>query len=330
MTNTMNYVKIDGFGAPDVLKLATGPRPDAAEGEVLIRVTAAGVNRPDVIQRLGNYPPPPGASDIPGLEVAGEVAALGKGVTEFAVGDRVCALVSGGGYAQYVAVPVPQVLPTPKGFDDVTAAAISETYFTVWTNVFQLGALKEGETLLVHGGASGIGTTAIQLAHALGARVITTVRSAEKADACRAIGAETAIDYTTENFADRVLEVTEARGADVILDMRGGDFFPENLRALAQNGRMVSIASLAGREVRLDISLMMRKRATITGSTLRGRPVKDKGAIAKELHQRVWPLFEQGKIKPQIAQTFPMADAAEAHRRLECNDVVGKIVLICE
>ncbi|QIE47824.1 NAD(P)H-quinone oxidoreductase (plasmid) [Pseudohalocynthiibacter aestuariivivens] len=326
----MNYVKIDGFGAPDVLKLTTGPRPEAAEGEVLIRVTAAGVNRPDVIQRLGNYPPPPGASDIPGLEVAGEVAALGKGVTDFAVGDRVCALVTGGGYAEYVAAPVPQVLPIPKGFDDVTAAAIAETYFTVWTNVFQLGALKEGETLLVHGGASGIGTTAIQLAHALGAHVIATVRSAEKADACRAIGAETAIDYTSENFADRVLEVTDNRGADVILDMRGGDFFPENLRALAQNGRMVSIASLAGREVRLDISLMMRKRATITGSTLRGRPVKDKGAIAQELHQYVWPLFEQGRIKPQIAQTLPLADAAAAHRRLEGNDVVGKIVLICE
>lgn len=326
----MRYVKINGFGDPEVLKLAEGPRPAPAEGEVLIRVKAAGVNRPDVVQRRGAYPPPPGVTDIPGLEVAGEIAEVGRGVSGFSEGDRVCALVAGGGYAEYVAAPAPQVLPIPQGLDVVTAAAIPETYFTVWTNVFQLGGLKAGEVLLTHGGASGIGTTAIQLAATLGARVFATVRSDEKAEACREIGAEEAINYTTENFADRVLALTDGAGADVILDMRGGDFFPENLRAVAQNGRMVSIASLAGREVKLDIPTMMRKRLTITGSTLRARPVAEKGAIAEELRTHVWPLFEAGKISPRVSKTLSLKEATEAHRLLEGNEVVGKVVLLTE
>lgn len=330
MSDTMRYVKINGFGDPEVLKLAEGPRPAPAEGEVLIRVKAAGVNRPDVVQRRGAYPPPPGVTDIPGLEVAGEIAEVGRGVSGFSEGDRVCALVAGGGYAEYVAAPAPQVLPIPQGLDVVTAAAIPETYFTVWTNVFQLGGLKAGEVLLTHGGASGIGTTAIQLAATLGARVFATVRSDEKAEACREIGAEEAINYTTENFADRVLALTDGAGADVILDMRGGDFFPENLRAVAQNGRMVSIASLAGREVKLDIPTMMRKRLTITGSTLRPRPVAEKGAIAEELRTHVWPLFEAGKISPRVSKTLSLKEATEAHRLLEGNEVVGKVVLLTE
>lgn len=330
MSDTMRYVKIAGFGDPEVLKPAEGPRPVAAEGEVLIRVKAAGVNRPDVVQRRGAYPPPPGVTDIPGLEVAGEIAKVGPGVSGLSVGDRVCALVAGGGYAEYVAAPAPQVLPIPGGLDDAAAAAIPETYFTVWTNVFQLGGFKADETILVHGGASGIGTTAIQLAAALGGRVFATVRSDEKAAACREFGAEEAINYTTDNFADRVLDLTDGAGADVILDMRGGEFFPENLRAAAQGGRMISIASLAGREVTLDIPTMMRKRVIITGSTLRARPVPEKGAIAKELRTHVWPLFEAGKIRPRVAQILDLHDAADAHRLLESNSVVGKIVLLCE
>ena len=329
MSQTMRHITIDGFGGPEVLKPVTGPRPVPAPGEVLLRVHAAGVNRPDLVQRRGAYPPPPGITDIPGLEVAGTVVALGDGVTQVAEGDRVCALVAGGGYADYVAVPAGQVLPLPDGLDMVQAAALPETFFTVWANVFQLGALQPGETLLVHGGASGIGTTAIQLAAALGARVFATVRSADKAEACIKLGAEAAIDYTHEAFADRILALTQDRGVDVILDMRGGDFFPENLRALAYRGRMVSIASLAGREVTLDIALMMRKRATITGSTLRARPVTEKAAIASDLKSRVWPLFETGGVRPQIARVLPLEEASEAHALLETNTVVGKIVLDC-
>ncbi|EAQ02101.1 quinone oxidoreductase [Pseudooceanicola batsensis HTCC2597] len=329
MPETMRHITIDGFGGPEVLKPVTAPRPVPAAGEVLIRVHAAGVNRPDVVQRRGAYPPPPGVTEIPGLEVAGTIEALGEGMTHLSPGEAVCALVAGGGYAEYVAVPAGQVLPLPEGFDMVQAAALPETFFTVWANVFELGGLKRGESLLVHGGSSGIGTTAIQLAVALGARVFATARSPEKVEACRALGAQVAIDYTQENFADRLLEVTEGAGIDVILDMRGGDFFPENLRALAYRGRMVSIASLAGREVTLDIALMMRKRAMITGSTLRGRPVAEKAAIARELLDQVWPLFATSPMRPQIAEVFPLARAAEAHERLETNTVVGKIVLDC-
>ncbi|WP_226582222.1 NAD(P)H-quinone oxidoreductase [Acuticoccus sediminis] len=324
---TMQCVRAEPFGGPEVLKVLEAPRPEPGEGEVLIRVEAAGVNRPDIVQRLGNYPPPPGVTDILGLEVAGEVVAIGAAVDGFAVGDRVCALVAGGGYAQYVAAPAVQVLPIPGGLSAVEAAAIPETYFTVWANVFLLGRLAAGETLLVHGGASGIGTTAIALAAAMGARVLATVRDERKAALCRSLGAEVAIDYTTENFADRVLETTGGKGVDVVLDMRGGPFFPENLRCLAYRGRMVSIASLAGRVAELDISLMMRKQATITGSTLRARPVAEKGAIAAALREHVWPLFERGAVRPVVDRTFPLAEASEAHRLIEANKVNGKVVL---
>lgn len=330
MTDQMRYISIDGFGGPEVLTPTTGPRPEPGEGEVLIRVAAAGVNRPDVVQRRGAYPPPPGVTDIPGLEVAGTVDALGEGVTEIAEGAEVCALVAGGGYAEYVAVPVGQVLPVPQGFGMVEAAALPETFFTVWANVFRLGALQKGETILIHGGSSGIGTTAIQIAAARGARVFTTVRSPEKAEACRALGAETAIDYTREDFADKVLELTDNVGVDVILDMRGGAFFAENVRAAAFGARLVSIASLAGREATLDIPTMMKKQLTITGSTLRGRSVAEKTKIARELLKEVWPVLDRGAIRPEIYRALPLSEATEAHRLLESNAVVGKIVLTCE
>jgi putative PIG3 family NAD(P)H quinone oxidoreductase len=327
MQKMMQHIVIDGFGDPEVLKMSEGPRPIVRAGEVLIRVAAAGVNRPDCSQRRGSYPPPPGVTDIPGLEVAGRIAAVGDGATGFHVGDRVCALVAGGGYAEYVAVPAPQVLPIPDGMDDATAAAIPETYFTVWANVFQLGALKPGESLLVHGGASGIGTTAIQLASALGSRVYATVRSPEKAAACERIGAEAAVDYTAEDFVERIMAMTDGAGVDVILDMRGGAYMARNIHAAATGGRLISIASLAGKEGTVDIPLMMRKRLTITGSTLRARPVAEKGAIAAELSETVWPLFERGEIRPQVSVRLPLTDAARAHALLEANDVIGKIVL---
>ncbi|WP_280949304.1 NAD(P)H-quinone oxidoreductase [Hoeflea olei] len=264
----MKHVALRAPGQSGGLDITQGPRPKAEASEVLVRVHAAGVNRPDIIQRLGNYPPPPRASDSLGLEVAGEIAALGKGGEGGSLGGRVCGPVTGGGCADYVAVPVSQLLPVPKGMDSVTAAAIPETYFTVWTNVFQSGALKAGESLLVHGGASGIGTTAITLAHALGSTVCATVSSAEKAQGCRDLGAVEVVDCNTGNFADRLLEMTGGRGVDVILDMRAGPFFADTMRLIATRGRLVHIASLAGREVTLDISQMMRKRAIVTGSTL--------------------------------------------------------------
>lgn len=327
LNDMMQCVRAETPGGPDVLTLAEAPRPVAGEGEILVRVAAAGVNRPDIAQRLGNYPPPPGASDIIGLEIAGEVVEVGPGATRYKVGDMVCALVAGGGYAQYAAVPEPQALPIPKGLSPVEAAAIPETYFTVWANVFMLGELAAGESLLVHGGASGIGTTAISLAAARGARVFATVRDAQKAELCRSLGAAEAIDYTKENFADRVLALTEGNGVDVVLDMRGGDFFAENLRALARKGRMVSIASLAGKTASLDIPTLMRKQARITGSTLRARPVAEKGAIADALRANAWPLFESGTIRPIVQRTLPLAEAGEAHRLMEANTVNGKIVL---
>jgi len=330
MSNTMQHIKIDGFGGPEVLKLAEGPRPTPAQDEVLIRVTAAGVNRPDCSQRRGTYPPPAGVTDIPGLEVSGYVAGCGRGVSGIAIGDRVCALVAGGGYAQYVTAPLPQVLPVPSGLDEVKAAAIPETYFTVWANVFRLGKLKPNETILIHGGTSGIGTTAIQLAKAKGARVFTTVRSARKAAACLSLGAEFALDYTRENFVDRVLELTDHRGVDVILDMRGGEYLAANLQAAASQGRIVSIASLAGRTGMLDIPEMMRKRVTITGSTLRSRSVAEKGEIADDLLQQVWPLLSAGSVQPVVNLHLPLAEAARAHALLEGNDFIGKIVLTCE
>lgn len=326
-TNTMKCVGLTEPGPATNMRITTAPRPQAGPGEVLIRVHAAGVNRPDLSQRLGNYPPPPGITDIMGLEVAGEIAALGEGVTGWTVGDQVCALVAGGGYAEHVVAPAPQVLPVPKGMDFVAAAALPETYFTVWTNVFQSGGLKAGESILIHGGASGIGTTAISLAHAFGAVVYATVSSDDKAETGRQLGAREAINYNREDFADRILALTDGRGVDVILDMRAGRFFEQNMKAIATRGRIVHIASLAGRVVSLDIPTLMRKRVTITGSTLRSRTIEEKGAIAGELHARVWPLFEAGTIAPQIFKALPIEEIVGAHQLLESNSHVGKIVV---
>ena len=291
-------------------------------------MAAAGVNRPDVLQRQGHYPPPPGASDIPGLEVAGEVAAVGDRVTEWRPGDAVCALVAGGGYAEYCVAPAPQCLPVPKGLTAIEAAAIPETFFTVWTNVFERGRLVAGETLLVHGGASGIGTTAIQMARALGARVFATAGSAEKCAACVALGAERAINYREENFVAVVKEATEGRGVDVILDMVGGDYIPRNLDCLALEGRLVLIALQRGARAELNFTSVLQRRLTITGSSLRPRTVEQKGAIARALRERVWPLLESGQVRPVIHARFPLAEAAAAHRLMEAGAHIGKIVLV--
>jgi len=291
-------------------------------------VAAAGVNRPDVLQRQGHYPPPPGASDIPGLEVAGEVAAVGDRVTEWRPGDAVCALVAGGGYAEYCVAPAPQCLRVPKGLTAIEAAALPETFFTVWTNVFERGRLVAGETLLVQGGASGIGTTAIQMARALGARVFATAGSAEKCAACVALGAERAINYREENFVAVVKEATEGRGVDVILDMVGGDYIPRNLDCLALEGRLVLIALPRGARAELNFTSVLQRRLTITGSSLRPRTVEQKGAIARALRERVWPLLESGQVRPVIHATFPLGEAAAAHRLMESGAHIGKIVLV--
>jgi len=323
----MRVVEISQFGPPGVLKLAERPEPVAAAGEVLIDVAAAGVNRPDVIQRLGKYPPPPGASDLPGLEVAGVVAALGPGVTTFAVGDEVCALVAGGGYAERVNVPQEQCLPVPRGLSLIEAAAVPETYFTVWTNVFDRGRLTRGESILVHGGTSGIGTTAIQLAHAFGATVLTTAGSDEKCEAARALGAAHAFNYKTTDWAAAAKQATEGRGVDVVLDIVGGDYMARNLDLLAIEGRLVQIAFLKSPKAELDFSVLMRKRAWITGSTLRPRTPAQKGVIARQLRQHVWPLLESRVVRPIVHQVFPLAQAADAHRLLESGTHVGKVVL---
>jgi putative PIG3 family NAD(P)H quinone oxidoreductase len=295
---------------------------------VLIKVAAAGVNRPDVMQRRGKYPPPPGASDIPGLEVAGTIEAIGPDVTGWRVGDAVCALVSGGGYAEYCVAPVPQCLPAPRGLDIISAAAIPETFFTVWTNVFERGRLNAGESILIHGGSSGIGTTAIQLSRARGARVLATAGSAAKCAACERIGAERAINYRETDFVAAVRELTGGRGVDVVLDMVGGDYFARNIDALAVEGRLVEIATLHGVKAELNIQTIMGRRLTVTGSTLRPRPVAEKGAIATELRQHVWPLLESGVVKPVVHATFPLRDAAEAHRVMESSVHVGKLLLV--
>ena len=323
----MKAVEISQFGPPEVLKLTERPDPVPAAGEVLIDVDAAGVNRPDVIQRYGKYPPPPGASDLPGLEVAGRIAALGEGVTGLSVGDRVCALLAGGGYAERAAVPQEQVLPIPKGLTGIQAAAIPETFFTVWTNVFQRGKLKYSESILVHGGTSGIGTTAIQLARAFGARVLTTAGSDEKCEAAKKLGAEHAFNYKTTDWVAESKKVTGGRGVDVILDIVGGDYIPRNLDLLAVEGRLLQIAFLKHARAEIDFSIMMRKRAWITGSTLRPRSPAEKGAIARDLHQHVWPLLEQGVVTPVIHETFPLAQASDAHRLMESSSHIGKIVL---
>jgi len=327
LPTTMTAIEIDGFGGPEVLKPTTRPVPLPSTGEVLIEVAAAGVNRPDIHQREGNYAPPPGASDIPGLEIAGKVVAVGLGVHHYKVGQEVCALVAGGGYAAYCAAPEPQVLPVPKGLSLIEAAALPETFFTVWTNLFERGALKAGETMLVHGGSSGIGTTAIQLAKAFGARIFTTAGSREKCQACEKLGADVAIEYKREDFAEVIKGKTAGRGVDVILDMVGGDYFQRNINSLAMDGRLVSIAYLRGARVEVNFLPVMRNRLTITGSTLRPRTVQEKGAIAAALRAKVWPLIEKGAVKPLIERTFPLAEAAAAHRLLESSSHVGKIVL---
>ena len=324
----MIAIEISRPGKPDVLVPVERPRPVPAAGEVLVKVAAAGVNRPDVFQRRGRYPPPPGASDIPGLEIAGTVEEAGADVGELAVGDAICALVAGGGYAEYCTAPAPQCLPIPRGLDVVAAAAIPETFFTVWTNVFERGRLQAGEAILVHGGSSGIGTTAIQLARARGARVAATAGSADKCAACAALGAGRAINYREEDFVAAIREWTGGRGVDVVLDMVGGDYFARNVDALAVEGRLVEIATLQGVKAELNIQTIMQRRLTITGSTLRARPVADKGAIARAVRQHVWPLLEAGTVKPIVHATFPLREAAEAHRVMESSSHIGKLVLI--
>ncbi len=323
----MRVVEISQFGPPEVLELAERPDPVAGPGEVLIEVAAAGVNRPDVIQRLGKYPPPPGASDLPGLEVAGTIAALGAGVSSFAIGDEVCALVAGGGYAEKVNVPQEQVLPVPRGLSMIEAAAIPETYFTVWTNVFERGELTRGESILIHGGTSGIGTTAIQLAHAFGAHVLTTAGSDEKCEAAIKLGAAHAFNYRSIDWVAAARTATDGRGVDLVLDIVGGDYIARNLDVLAVEGRLVQIAFLKSPKAELDFSVMMRKRLWITGSTLRPRTPAQKGIIAQQLRRQVWPLLETRVVRPIIHQVFPLAQAADAHRLMEAGTQIGKLVL---
>jgi NADPH:quinone reductase len=324
----MIAIEISRPGDPDVLIPVDRARPTPGSGEVLIRVAAAGVNRPDIFQRLGKYPPPPGVSDIPGLEVSGTIEAVGVGVSTFRVGEAVCALVAGGGYAEYCVAPAPQCLPVPRGLDLVAAAAIPETFFTVWTNVFERGRLKPGESILIHGGSSGIGTTAIQLAHALESRAFATAGSAEKCAACERLGALRCLNYREGDFVAAVRDLTAGLGVDVVLDMVGGDYFARNIDALAVEGRLIEIATLHGVKAELNIQTIMQRRLTISGSTLRARPIADKGAIAAAVRQHVWPLLESGRVRPIIHSTFPLRDAAGAHRLMESSAHIGKIVLV--
>jgi NADPH2:quinone reductase len=314
-------------GGPEVLKPVERPVPQPRPGEYLIRVAAAGVNRPDVMQRLGLYPPPPGAPSIPGLEVAGEIVAAGEGADSARIGTRVCALVAGGGYAEYCAAPAGQCLPAPGPLSTVEAAALPETFFTVWTNLFQRGGAKAGDRVLVHGGTSGIGTTAILLGKLFGLTIIVTAGSAEKCARALEIGAAHAIDYKKEDFEARVKEITGGRGVDIVLDMIGGDYLPRNLACLAEEGRHVSIAVQRGAKAEVPLWLVMAKRLTLTGSTLRARPSEFKAALAAELRERVWPHLEAGEIRPILCATFPLARAAEAHKFMESGEHVGKIVL---
>ncbi len=323
----MAAIEIAEPGGPEVLRPTTRPAPRPGADEVLIRVQAAGVNRPDVMQRKGQYPPPPGAPDIPGLEIAGEIVALGDGVAGLGLGDTVCALVAGGGYAEYCAAAAPLCLPVPAALSAVEAAALPETCFTVWDNVFTRGRLSPGETLLVHGGSSGIGTMAIQLARATGARVLTTAGSDKKCRACEKLGAELAINYRTEDFVELVSQATNGKGVDVVLDMVGGDYVGRNLNALAHGGRLVQIAIQKGTKAEIAVHLIMVKQITFTGSTLRARPVAQKAEIADALRENVWPLIEKGAVKPLIHTTFPLREAAEAHRLMDSSAHIGKIVL---
>ncbi len=326
---SMRAIEIDHPGGPEVLRLGMRPTPRPGATDVLIRVAAAGVNYPDTVQRRGFYAPPPGTTDIPGLEVAGTIVEVGSALEGLTLkpGDAVCALLAGGGYADYCVAPAPQVLPIPAGLDVVSAAAIPETYFTVWTNVFELGKLRAEETFLVHGGTSGIGSTAIQLAKVFGARVFATAGTAEKCRACEALGAERAVNYREEDFVAVLKQQTDGRGVDVILDMVGGDYMMRNLALLARQGRLVEIGALQSRDAKIDIWPIMQKRLTITGSLLRPRSPEEKGMIAQALYTHVWPLLERGAVRPVIHETFPLAQAAEAHRLLETSAHVGKIVL---
>jgi NADPH:quinone reductase len=320
-------IEITHPGDADVLQLVERPDPVPEAGEVLIEVVAAGINRPDVLQRRGHYQPPPGASDIPGLEVAGTVAAVGDGVRDWRPGDRVCALVAGGGYATRCVAPAPQCLPLPAGLDMVGAAAIPETYFTVWANVFELGHLQAGETALFHGGTSGIGTTAIQLAAARGARVFATAGTDEKCRACERLGALRAINYRSGDFVQAALDATSGRGVDLVLDHIGGDYVQRNLDVLAPGGRLVQIGVMQGASATIDLRRILSRQLTVTGSTMRPRGVEETGRIAAALRREVWPLLDSGHVKPIIYRTFPLADAAAAHRVMESSEHIGKIVL---
>ena len=324
----MTAVEIREPGSPDVLVPVERPRPGVAPDHVLIKVHAAGVNYPDVMQRQGKYPPPPDASDLPGLEVSGTIEEIGKNVHQWKAGDSVCALVPGGGYAEFCSTPAVQCLPIPKGMDFIHAAGIPETAFTVWTNLFERGRLAKGETVLVHGGTSGIGTTAIQFAHALGSRVFATAGSAEKCEACLTFGADRAFNYKEVDFVAASKEASGGRGVDVILDIVGGDYFQRNLDALAVEGRLVMIGQLGGWKSQVNTTPIMLKRLTITASTLRLRPVAEKGAIARALHERIWPLYESGAIHVPVYATFPLTQAAEAHRVMEGRSHIGKLILI--
>jgi NADPH:quinone reductase len=326
----MTAVAITTPGGPEVLQPRPHPVPGVGAGEVLIRVAAAGVNRPDLLQRQGKYAPPPGAPDTPGLEVAGTIAAIGESVAGWTIGDAVCALLAGGGYAEYCAAPAAQCLPVPQGFSMVEAAAVPETFFTVWTNVFERGRLRAGETFLVHGGASGVGTTAVMLGRAFGATVFATAGTAEKCAACERLGATRAINYRTEDFVEVVRAATTGAGVDIVLDMVGGDYVSRNLEVLAVEGRLVQIAFLRGGRVEVNLAPLMQNRLTLTGSTLRPRTPVQKGAIARALHKHVWPRFERGELRPVIHATFPLERAAEAHAMLEAGEHIGKIVLLVE
>jgi NADPH2:quinone reductase len=324
----MKAIVITHPGAPEVLQITERPMPAYSANEVLVKVAAAGINRPDVSQRKGHYPPPPGASpDIPGLEIAGTVIETGANVTRWKTGDKICALVTGGGYAEYCNVPEGQCLPVPDNLTFIEAASLPETFFTVWSNVFDRGALKKGESLLVHGGSSGIGVAAIQMAKALGSTVYVTAGTEEKCRFCENLGAAKAINYKTENFAEVIKQITNGKGVDVILDMIGGDYTSNNIKSLAYDGRLVLINMMMGKDVQVDLSLVMMKRLIITGSTLRARDTDFKAAIAQKLEKNIWPLLSSGQIKPIINKVFPASEAAAAHRLMESSEHIGKIVL---
>lgn len=327
LPSEMSAIEIAAPGGPEQLRLAMRPVPRCGDGEVLVRVAAAGVNRPDVMQRQGRYPPPPGASDLPGLEIAGEVAAIGPGVSGLALGDRVLALLPGGGYAQYAVAAAPLCLPVPDGVTMIEAAAIPETYFTVWTNLFQRGGCKNGETVLIHGGTSGIGTTAIQLASAWGARVFATAGSPQKCRACERLGAARGIDYNKEDFVEVIRAETGGQGVDLILDMVAGAYVARNIDAAAMEGRIVTISLLGGARAEINMGILMQKRLTLTGSTLRTRTVAQKAIVAEAVLKNVWPLLKSGRAKPVIHASFPLAQAAAAHALMETSQHIGKIVL---